>query len=63
MKYLIDGNILSEPAKQIPDAGVVEWLRQNDRGLAVDPAPEVTVSSPRDTLRGRWNSCIHNHLG
>lgn len=37
MKYLVDANVLSEPTKGSPDAGVVEWLRRNERELAVDP--------------------------
>ena len=37
MKYLVDANVLSEPTKPSPDSGVVEWLRRNERDLAVDP--------------------------
>jgi len=37
MKYLVDANVLSEPTKPTPDAGVVEWLRKNERDIAVDP--------------------------
>ena len=37
MKYLVDANVLSEPTKPVPDARVVEWLRRNQRDLAVDP--------------------------
>lgn len=37
MKYLVDANVLSEPTKPAPDPGVVEWLRANERDLAVDP--------------------------
>ena len=37
MKYLIDANVLSEPTKPSPHAGVVEWLRRNEREIAVDP--------------------------
>lgn len=37
MKYLIDANVLSEPTKPTPDLRVVDWLRRNERRLAVDP--------------------------
>lgn len=34
---LVDANVLSEPTKPTPDQGVVDWLRRNERQLAVDP--------------------------
>ena len=37
MKYLVDANVLSEPTKPAPNPAVVEWLRQNEREIAVDP--------------------------
>ena len=37
MKYLVDANILSEPTKPSPDLQVIEWLRANEREIAVDP--------------------------
>lgn len=37
MRYLVDANVLSEPTKPAPNASVVEWLRKNERDLAVDP--------------------------
>ena len=37
MTYLVDANVLSEPTKASPHSGVVEWLRQNEREIAVDP--------------------------
>ena len=37
MRFLVDANVLSEPTKPEPDARVVEWLRANERELAVDP--------------------------
>lgn len=37
MKYLVDANVLSEPTKPIPDARVIEWLRANEREIAVNP--------------------------
>jgi predicted nucleic acid-binding protein len=35
--YLVDANVLSEPTRPIPNPKVVEWLRRNERELAVDP--------------------------
>ena len=37
MRYLVDANVISEPTKPAPDGGVVEWLRRNEREIAVDP--------------------------
>ena len=37
MTYLVDANVLSEPTKPTPDPRVVEWLRRNEREIAVDP--------------------------
>ena len=37
MRYLVDANVLSEPTKQNPDYAVIDWLRQNERDIAVDP--------------------------
>ena len=37
MTYLVDANVLSEPTKPAPDARVVDWLRQNESRIAVDP--------------------------
>jgi len=35
--FLVDANVLSEATKPVPDAKVVEWLRDHERELAVDP--------------------------
>jgi predicted nucleic acid-binding protein len=35
--YLVDANVLSEPTKPAPSERVVEWLRQNEQEIAVDP--------------------------
>jgi toxin FitB len=35
--YLVDANVLSEPTRPNPDPAVVEWLRSNEREIAVDP--------------------------
>ena len=37
MKYLVDANVLSEPTKKVPDSKVVDWLRDNEREIVVDP--------------------------
>lgn len=37
MKHLVDANVLSEATKPDPDPNVVEWLRRNERSIAVDP--------------------------
>jgi predicted nucleic acid-binding protein len=37
VKYLVDANVLSEPTKPAPDLRVIEWLRANEREIAVDP--------------------------
>lgn len=37
MKYLVDANVLSEATKPAPHPAVIEWLRKNERELAVDP--------------------------
>lgn len=35
--YLVGANVLSEATKPDPDERVVEWLRSNERAIAVDP--------------------------
>jgi predicted nucleic acid-binding protein len=35
--FLVDANVLSEPTKPAPDVGVIQWLRRNEREIAVDP--------------------------
>lgn len=37
MTYLVDANVLSEPTKSSPHPRVIEWLRRNEREIAVDP--------------------------
>ena len=37
MRYLEDVNVISEPTKPQPDAGVVAWLRRNEADLVLDP--------------------------
>ncbi|MGH6900588.1 MAG: type II toxin-antitoxin system VapC family toxin [Geminicoccaceae bacterium] len=37
MRYLVDANVLSEPTGPAPNPKVVEWLRRNERAIAVDP--------------------------
>jgi len=35
--FLVDANVLSEPTKPQPRAGVVDWLRRHELELTVDP--------------------------
>jgi len=35
--YLVDANVLSEATRPDPNPRVVEWLRHNQAGIAVDP--------------------------
>jgi hypothetical protein len=37
LRYLVDANVLSEGTRPRPAAPVIEWLRRNERDLAVDP--------------------------
>lgn len=37
MIYLVDANVLSEATRPAPDARVVDWLKQTEREIAVDP--------------------------
>jgi len=34
---LVDANVLSEATKERPNPNVVEWLREHDRELVIDP--------------------------
>ena len=58
MTYLVDANVLCEPTKPRPRPGVVEWLRRNEREIAVDPVilGEIkfgTLLLPRGKRRSR----------
>jgi hypothetical protein len=37
LRFLVDANVLCEPTKPEPDPRVTDWLRTNQRDLAVDP--------------------------
>lgn len=37
MTYLVDANVLSEATRRDPTPGVIDWLRRNEREIAVDP--------------------------
>jgi toxin FitB len=37
VKYIVDANVLSEATKPSPDACALEWLRQHEHELAVNP--------------------------
>jgi predicted nucleic acid-binding protein len=35
--YLADANVLGEPTRSSPNSRAVDWLRRNEREIAVDP--------------------------
>ena len=37
MTYVVDANILSEPTKPVPHPRVMQWIRDNEAEIAVDP--------------------------
>jgi toxin FitB len=37
VRFIVDANVLSESTKPRPSARVVEWLRKNERRIAVNP--------------------------
>jgi toxin FitB len=37
VRFLADANVLSEPTRSQPDPRVVEWLREHERDVVVDP--------------------------
>jgi hypothetical protein len=37
LSYLVDANVLSEPTRAAPSDRVVDWLRNNEADLNVDP--------------------------
>jgi toxin FitB len=37
VKYLVDANVLSEPTRPEPNREVVEWLREHESEIVVDP--------------------------
>lgn len=37
MTYLVDANVLSETTKPAPNAKVIDWLRQHEPEIVVDP--------------------------
>ncbi|MEA2238056.1 MAG: toxin FitB [Thermoanaerobaculia bacterium] len=65
MRYLVDANVLSEPTKSQRNEGVVDWLRHNERDLAVDPIilGEVRfgiLHLPRGKRRTRLDEWFHD---
>ena len=47
-RFLVDANVLSEATRAVPDPLVVDWLRRNERLLAVDPVilGEIRFGTP-----------------
>jgi len=37
LKFLVDANVLSEPTRARPEPRVLEWLRDHETEIAVDP--------------------------
>lgn len=37
MRYLVDANVLSEATRPNPQPAAIQWLRQNERAIVVDP--------------------------
>ena len=37
MTYLVDANVLCEPTRPSPDPRVVEWLREHEHEIVLDP--------------------------
>jgi predicted nucleic acid-binding protein len=62
LKHLVDANVLSEATKPDPDPRVVQWLRENERSIVLDPIVlgEVRFGillmarGARRTELGRW---------
>jgi predicted nucleic acid-binding protein len=55
--YLVDANVLSEPTNPRPDAGVVDWLRGNEREIVVDPIIIGEIDFSILLLpRGKWRA-------
>ena len=55
MTYLVDANVLSEATKHLPEPKVLEWLRENEDELAVDPiiVGEIRFGIEQMPLGGR----------
>jgi predicted nucleic acid-binding protein len=37
VNYLVDANVLSEPTRSSPNLRVINWLRNHERDIVVDP--------------------------
>lgn len=51
MTFLVDANVLSEATKPAPHEAVVDWLRHNEREIAVDPSFSVRFGSVFSSCR------------
>ncbi len=59
MKFLLDTNVVSEPARPIPDAGLMSWLQAqepDDLGLSVLTAGELRLGVSQLPLGQRRRS-------
>jgi len=64
VKYLVDANVLSEPTKASPHPDVVDWLRRNEREIAIDP---IILGELRSGIlllpRGRGRATLERWFG
>jgi len=57
MRILVDANVLSETTRTSPNPGVVDWLRDHERMMVVDPIILGEIRFGIDLLpRGRRRS-------
>jgi toxin FitB len=66
--YLVDANVLSEPTKPVPQLAVVDWLRQHERDLVVDPfiVGEIRFGIlllPRGARRSKLEAWFESGIG
>jgi toxin FitB len=66
---LVDANVLSEPTKPAPDPQVVQWLRENEGEIAVDPiilgelrfGILILPQGQKRTALERWFNAVLGH--
>jgi predicted nucleic acid-binding protein len=64
MTYLVDANILCEPTKPAPDAGVLAWLEAHEGDLVLDSIALGEISAGVLSLpHGRKREKIERWLG
>lgn len=68
MSYLVDANVLSEATKPAPDRRIVEWLRNHEAEIVVDPVilGEIRFGIlllPSSARRGRLERWFDDGIG